>query len=704
MYTEVFFASNDPLLDADLVQLVDSYTKENVNYVQTTTGFDGLAIDPTESNLDGLIFRKRPTGKYYKRVFENEINVLWFKAKLSGVASDFEALHVAHIFASKTNHKTLLFPETCDLDLENNSQGFSKGVTLKFDGGTIKNASLYGDHTMIQAAPYPIFLGTTSLNGSWKSSEGFAFPEWFGTLPYDEFSVDLKDSLEKLEPFWNVKFGIGVYYSKKGEIPVRHFEGISQDHSIIKVELPESDLGQAVKYGLCLGKYEGLIVDPADPKGPSIRTYFNTLREIAVITTSPVRKRNYSGVVMGNAHSGKVENVIIHNIDNMQMNESDLEYILVDIEKRYKEANIGLEFRGCSELCAINNLETFSDVGIGFNTTMNDVPVLQEQGVDWPSIYNFTSDCGAFGLANVFFGAPNVYNLVMNGIQSWNRGMYGLYACKNITFNSFMHCSISNVRIEQLTELKDKAGKMRSTSVYIDYQRNIENFIFTNIRVSGHSNGIYIGGAVRGYVEFDNVSGGADVPLQYLIQTNHELYSSFAVRFKNITSDVAYPLIHNGGMLIDNHYYEKSPSAEYKVNYHDVTVIRKANVIFKNEFDGARKFIQKEVSADDTLWLKLYHSKFQDAQDPWLPDEKYVLYNIDMFSDSYALKASLTLFKNGTYAAGPYDASKIFIGNTANIQSGKINIVYETSTGYWFLINALGNGEVHYEIEGLIKK
>jgi hypothetical protein len=73
--TEVFFASNDPLSDANLVQLIDSYTKENVNYVQTNTGFDGLTVNPAESNLDGLIFRKRPSGKYYKRVFENEINV-----------------------------------------------------------------------------------------------------------------------------------------------------------------------------------------------------------------------------------------------------------------------------------------------------------------------------------------------------------------------------------------------------------------------------------------------------------------------------------------------------------------------------------------------------------------------------------------------------------------------------------------------------
>jgi hypothetical protein len=699
--TEVFFASNDPLSDANLVQLIDSYTKENVNYVQTNTGFDGLTVNPAESNLDGLIFRKRPSGKYYKRVFENEINVLWFKAKLSGVASDFEALHMAHEFASKTNHKTLLFSETCDLDLNGNPQGFSKDIILKFNGGTIKNTVLYGDYTMIQAIPSQIFLENMSLEGSWKSSDGFAYPEWFGTVPNKTNSIDLKDSLEKLEPFWNIKFGAGIYYSKKGEIPVRHFEGISRDHSIIEIDLDEDT--KNVKYGLCLGKYEGLIVDPDDPKGPSIRTYFNTLREISVITTSSVRKRNYSGVVVGNTHGGAVEDVIIINSNNMAMDKADLEYILIDTEKRYKDANIGLEFRGCSELSIINNLETSADVGIGFNTTMNDDPVLQEQGVDWPSIYNFTSDCGKFGLASVFFGASNVYNLVMDGIQSWNRGMYGLYSCKNRTFNSFMHCSISNVRIEQLTELFDKEGKSRSTSIYIDYQRNIENFIFTNIRVSGHSNGIYLGGAVRGYVEFSNVSGGSDVKLQYLIQTNHEPYSSFAAKFKNITSDVAYPLIHNGGMVIDHHYYEKSPSAEYKVNYHDVTVIRKANVIFKNEFDGARKFIQKEVGINNSLWIKLYHSCFQDIYDPWLPNEKYVLYDMDMCSDSYALKASLTLFRNGTHYAGPYDTSKIFIGTTLNMQSGKINIVYEASTGYWFFINLLGDGDVHYEIEGLIK-
>jgi hypothetical protein len=399
--TEVFFASNDPLSDANLVQLIDSYTKENVNYVQTNTGFDGLTVNPAESNLDGLIFRKRPSGKYYKRVFENEINVLWFKAKLSGVASDFEALHMAHEFASKTNHKTLLFSETCDLDLNGNPQGFSKDIILKFNGGTIKNTVLYGDYTMIQAIPSQIFLENMSLEGSWKSSDGFAYPEWFGTVPNKTNSIDLKDSLEKLEPFWNIKFGAGIYYSKKGEIPVRHFEGISRDHSIIEIDLDEDT--KNVKYGLCLGKYEGLIVDPDDPKGPSIRTYFNTLREISVITTSSVRKRNYSGVVVGNTHGGAVEDVIIINSNNMAMDKADLEYILIDTEKRYKDANIGLEFRGCSELSIINNLETSADVGIGFNTTMNDDPVLQEQGVDWPSIYNFTSDCGKFGLASVLW-------------------------------------------------------------------------------------------------------------------------------------------------------------------------------------------------------------------------------------------------------------------------------------------------------------
>lgn len=697
--TEVFFASNDALLDAELVQLVDSYTKESVNYVQTAIGYDGLNISPNENNLDGLIFRKRPSGKYYRRVFENEINVLWFKAALNGILGDFEALHIAHAFASKTKYKTLLFPRACDLDLNGHLQGFSEGIILKFEGGTIKNAILSGVNTIVQAQPYYIFPGTTLID-TWKSANGFAYPEWFGTIPNDKDSVDLRDTVEKLKVFWNIKFSDGVYHSKKGEIPVWNFEGIAKGRTTIEICL--DTITENAKYGLCLGKYEGL---------ESSREYNNSLKNVTIITDSKVRKRNYSGVVIGNTHGAKINNVIINNShQSMSMSKEDLLGILTDVENRYKEANIGIEFRGCSELSIINDLETLSDVGIGFNTALHEK---QTQGVDFPSIFNFGSACGDYGLANVFFGDTNVYNLTMDGIQSWNQGMYGLYACKSkkdeidtikTNWRSFMHCSINNVRIEQLTDkIKDSDGKIISTSIYIDDQNFIDNFIFTNIRVSGHSNGIFLGNAGYGYIEFNNISGVALAPVQYIIKTKHEADSCLVIKLKNMTSHLPYLKIHEGGMVIDNNYYGQS-MPKYNICYNDVTVVRKDNVVLKNEFEGSKRFIQKDAKIYDSVWLKLYHSRVFDNgqnEDFWSSHEENVSYNINMSSGSYALKINLTLFKDGSYDAGPYDTSKIFVGDTTGAQNGKINIVYEVATGYWF-INTLVPEKIYYDIEGLI--
>lgn len=703
IYTEDFFSYGSTFPDSNLVQLIDSYTKEKVNYMRTTLGFDGLPANP--NNLDGIIYRQKGPDVYYKRVFENEINVLWFKARPVGAASDWEAFHVAHSFAAKTTHKTILIPETCDLDFDGESQGFSKDIILKFDGGTIKNAKLTGNKTMIASAPYHIFENVI-LDGTWKSPDDFAYPEWFGTIADDKTSVDLKESLEKLCKFWKIKFREGEYFSKLGEIPVRHFEGTSKINSYITILLDESTTD--VKYGLCLGVYEGLVLAPK-------RTEHNTLKNLTIITRSfddesSFRKTHYSGVVMGNVHQGKIENVTIkQNSFNMMLSKDELKNIITDVENNYKFANIGLEFRGCSELCMINNLSTYSDVGIGFNTTMIDSS--QIQGVDFPSIYNFFSDCGSFGLASVFFGAPNVFNLTMDGIQSWCQGMYGLYSCKKnpvSQYISFLHCSINNVRIEQLTDkIKDANERIKSTSIYIDEQDNIENFIINNIRFAGRSNGLYLGEVNRGYFEINNVSiGGEDVSIQYFIQTNHSEYSSFAVKMRNVTADMNYPIFHNNGTVIDNQYYEKSPTAPYKINYHDVTVLRKTNVIYKNEIDGSKRFIQKEVSPSSSLWLKLYHSHISNL-DPnlnyeiWEDDENFTLYHIEAVAPSFYAKATLTLFRDGTHTCEPYDIDKIHIGKTTDAESGKINIVYEESTGFWFLVNDL-NKEVEYTIEGLI--
>ncbi|GAB0157633.1 hypothetical protein CHRYSEOSP005_29120 [Chryseobacterium sp. Alg-005] len=42
--TEQFFGSSDPTLDKEIVTLIDEFTMEVVNYIQTTTWIDGTVI------------------------------------------------------------------------------------------------------------------------------------------------------------------------------------------------------------------------------------------------------------------------------------------------------------------------------------------------------------------------------------------------------------------------------------------------------------------------------------------------------------------------------------------------------------------------------------------------------------------------------------------------------------------------------------
>jgi hypothetical protein len=68
IYTEDFFALGSTIPNDNVVQLVDSYTNENVNFQKTTTWHDG---SPMTSNLaDGIIYREKGADFY--------VDVDWF--------------------------------------------------------------------------------------------------------------------------------------------------------------------------------------------------------------------------------------------------------------------------------------------------------------------------------------------------------------------------------------------------------------------------------------------------------------------------------------------------------------------------------------------------------------------------------------------------------------------------------------------------
>lgn len=109
IYTEDFFSSGNSYPNDDLVQLIDSFTNENVNYKLTTTWHDGSVMDDTK--VDGIMYRKKDTF-FYKRIYDEKINVLWFGLNNTGTVDNIPLANKLKGFVDKLKGNcTLYFPE-----------------------------------------------------------------------------------------------------------------------------------------------------------------------------------------------------------------------------------------------------------------------------------------------------------------------------------------------------------------------------------------------------------------------------------------------------------------------------------------------------------------------------------------------------------------------------------------------------------------
>ena len=88
-----------------IIKLIDSNTKDNVNYEEVTTWHNGTPMDDTK--VDNIIYRKKGD-KYYHRKYEGAINVKWFGAKGSGSVNDRPAIQKA--IDSAMSGETIIFP------------------------------------------------------------------------------------------------------------------------------------------------------------------------------------------------------------------------------------------------------------------------------------------------------------------------------------------------------------------------------------------------------------------------------------------------------------------------------------------------------------------------------------------------------------------------------------------------------------------
>ncbi|WP_373747946.1 hypothetical protein [Kaistella sp.] len=426
-----------------------------------------------------------------------KFSLIDFGAVGDGTTDDSGAFIKAITAVSKSSSKTLLIPGNFIFNLSNKTIDFAKhsnNIILQFNGGILINGNLVGSRTRVNAQRIKIFENII-LSGTFTSVTGYAYPEWFGAFPFDN-RLNLVDALRKLDPvFFDIQLGAGDYFTQDGEYLAKGLSGIAMGKSNIIWETDKSNT-----YLFSLGMVGGQLKN---------RTFdYNYIKNLTLFITKKSREtklKGNTGIIIGASHKPFIENVNVkQSLDYQRFNRSDLQEFISD-EKKLNDANVGIEFKGDSELSILNNITTYADVGILFS-----------QYTDMASVTNYINDCGPYGLANVYFTkhAVQSQSILFNGTQSWNRGLYGFYSEDSNLWNTFRNNRFENIRIEQLTAEIVKNKKVVSTSIRIGKSNLIANLIFENIILSGASNGIFVGETASGNIFFDKVFLYPDITIK----------------------------------------------------------------------------------------------------------------------------------------------------------------------------------------------
>lgn len=492
-----------------------------------------------DSDIDQEMIIKKEA-HFYKKKINRPVNPIDFGAVGDGINDDSFAFLKMIEFVKANNIKLIDFTGDLVYNLKNKSIQFPQYVVMNFSGSIIKNGTLRGNNTTINAAPMKIFENI-NLDGYFINTEN-VFVEWMGTFPNDSNSVDLKYSLEKLNKvFFHVTLNQGFYYTKIGNIDLKSIKGLSRNKTFIEFNTNKDN-----QHLFHIGKIGGEI---------SERSYdYNELKSVGLVLTSSKKVYNNSLIIVGACHQVKIENVkFIANSDNTSLTAQELTEISKDVDAKNIKANNSIVFDGASEAIEFNNIMTLSDIGVRFKTN-----------TDFVTFFNYISWCGDNGLASVFFDDTTISNVLFTGPQSWCQGLFGAYAKNGTGYNNFINVKFENLRIEQLNINVKKNNKVVGTSFWFGDYQDFSNLVLSNVMLSGQVNGLRFGKILEGKLIMDNINIFYDqkIARDFALIVNYPEDSKFEITLRdvNLPPDINVSLGNSVilGDAVSNHKFSNS--------------------------------------------------------------------------------------------------------------------------------------------------
>ena len=577
----------------DIIQRVDFETGNNVNYKKTATWHDGSLMD--ETKVDGSVYRYY-NGSFYVMAFDNRenraliySNMLDFRnmnltdfyllkigyysyVQLNGynveneyanpviyylvsesLADDFgEVINVrgSSFKATFGNERNVSYYGGLEnaksakgnfliISTEVDLQGMEIEVvkkTLKFErGGLLKNGTLKCNEVYLDAERFHIFdYDSLNITGDIYSVSGWSFPEWWG-VKINDSTYDLADYISKLsENFISISLAEGYYYTKKGEISIKNIKGVTKRTTYIEF-IPQKNN----TFLFTLGKPSGTVDE---------RVYdWRTIKDLYINIKPSVKRTGIIGIIVGAIHKPEISNVIIKaNSENSILTAQEQNDFVDNPKVGVLKANIGVEFRGDSELTNISNLFTLCDIGIKFT-----------EFTDFVQVYDYMNWARSNGICAVYIAesAVSSQNITFAGMQSYNEGIFGLYVEDSEQWSILRNFLMQGARVEQLNGNVVRNGKTIAYSYRIGASKMIMGAYFLNCYTAGSGNLFYIGETSRGSVTIDSLGSMIDYsfPLECSLNFTfgNEDVKDFKIYLKDVNIYDSKPNIFNNAKKID---------------------------------------------------------------------------------------------------------------------------------------------------------